>query len=841
MTKLDADSLLEDFKDEAKGHIEKIESAFLDTEALVGDPGLIGAVFRAAHSLKGTAGFFSLGKIVAVAHEMESLFSRIKDNEIKPDDKLADAALACVDTLRALVDNIRSQDTIEIGDLLARLKAYTGGKIPADERIPARTPLVTTALETNDLLKKAVKRGRWLYSLSIGAGKALGEYAGRPAGLADDILSVSEVLAAAVGDAEAEAKSTGALARIITGAAGGKTPPLELLVSSVLEPELFLIAVELDSRYVRNVSAETVRGEKTAAGGTVSRQSERADDFYIRLDVTAVDALMDLANEMILTRNRLLARVTGHERRIAGLAPVLLEVNRLTGEIQEKVMRARMQPVNVLFGKFPRIIRDMAKALGKDIRIEIHGGDVALDKYLLDSLSDPVTQIVKNSADHGIENPAVRAASGKPERGLISLKAYLREGFAFVDISDDGAGIDVEALKRKSVELGLVSEEKLASMSKAELSALIFEPGLSTAKQVTNVSGRGVGMDIVRENIVKLGGSIEVDSEPGRGTVIRIKTPLSLSVTRTLVVRAAGAIYAVPEINVERLVRISRGETTKLLERVNNSLMLNLNGWIIPVVTFGSIDARAGGVSPPCPDDLPPRADISKCLVLKSGAGESGNRYFALLIDDAVSTEETVIKPLPVFLRGCGCYSGVAVLGGGDAVMILDAEGIMRFMDMSGVEKPPAEEIECAGDIKQVVVFKCSGAEHFAVDADKIRRIERISPGDIQEVGEGAYVNISGQTVRVIRPEDYAPVQKREYPEKPLYLLVLDAGAAPAAVLAGRVLDKVGDVFSPETGLVANEYVFGTCAYGEKVLIFLNTENIMRSLPELPANCEKAV
>ncbi|MCL2487926.1 MAG: chemotaxis protein CheA [Oscillospiraceae bacterium] len=848
---MNADLFLDDFEAEARTHIERIETAFLDVDALTADPKLMDGVFRTAHSLKGTASFFSLDKIVAVSHELESVFSQIKDGRLAVTEEIADAALQSVDCLKELVDNLRSDDRVDTGTLLRTLRRYSGGVKAAEKTAEPEPPFVMSDPDTEKALRKAARFGHKIYSVSIGYNRSLGIYYKHPESMIDNILSIGTVAEAVVDGTPVRDGDPAALtAKLLRELTARDTAALELLVTSVLEPDLFSIAVEIDKKYIRLIPKERILGDskktpkqaetgpdgaRKTVGDTEAEKlykpaPARDSGFSIRLDISAINGLMDLANEMILVRNQMLSAVSGYRKSIAGLTPVLHDMNRLTSEIQEKVMLTRMQPISVIFGKFPRIIRDTAKALNKEIRIEIYGDDVTLDKYLLDALTDPITQLVKNAADHGLEPAARRAELGKPPKGKITLYAHMREGSAIIEVSDDGAGIDLEALKRKSAERGIASEEQLAGMSRAELFGLIFEPGISTAQRVTNLSGRGVGMDIVKTNIEKLGGSIEIDSETDKGTTVRLKLPLTLSVIRTLIVTVDGISYAVPESNIERIVRIWRASPSKRLERINKSLALSLGGRIIPVVTMEEIAARARGGEPPDPEALLERTrkqEVVKCLVLRAG-----DKSFALLIDDAIETEQTLVKPLPVYLQSCLCYSSVTVLGNGSAITILDAEGIIRLMGIEAPEQPAAEtaggkpDEEGPEDRRQVILFNCSGSEYFALETNEIARIEAISAADIQEIGTARYINIAGETVQVIRPENYAPVKKRQYSGDKLYLLTLKKSAPMTGLLVGRVIDKIENAFRLDTDQLSSAYIHGTSVFNEKILIFLDAEAI---------------
>ncbi len=835
----DPGSLLGDFESEARTHIETIESAILGFDDPDASPGLLDSAFRAAHSIKGTAGFFSLRKIVAVAHELESIFQRVKDGVLTPRGELADVALRGVDCLTALVSSLDNPDAVDIAGVLEELEGcvgLAGSPSRQDAGPPARLPFDLHAEATAKALKNAAKRGQKTYYLDIAFHRGLGQYYNQPRRMVEDITSVGSILEAVVDGRAAEpARLTD---EIIWRLGQRDTFPVALLVTSVLERELFLIAVELDVGRIHSLpnageeppaAGEPAKGDAAPAGTQAApAPAPHRQEPSIRLEVSTVNGLMDLANEMILTRNRLLSFISEHAGATPGLAPVLHDMNRLSGELQEKLMRTRMQPVSTIFARFPRIIRDTAKALGKEMRIEMFGGDVALDKALLDALSDPLTQLVKNAADHGIETPGRRAAVGKPRAGFIRLGAVAGDGYAIIEVTDDGEGIDADALARRYAERGLATPEQLAAMPRAALLRLILEPGLSTAQKVTDLSGRGVGMDIVRTNLEKLGGAIEVESQPGAGTTVRLKVPLMLTVIRSLIVTVSGVRYALPEANVERVVRLWRGMPSRRLECVNNVPVLNLDGWILPLVTMEDIDAKARGQAPSRePFRRAAAGDVAKCVVLRAAG-----RYFALLIDDAVGSEETLVKPLPLYLAGCRCYTGVTVLGNGGAIVIADAEGILRHLELEGVPKDEAtsDAAQENGLLRQILVFRCSGAEHFALDTGLVSRIERVAPAQLQEIGDGLFVNLAGNTVRVLRPEDYAPVQKRDYSAAWLYLLRLAAcgeDRLPAGILAGKVLDKVDGDFTPDPSCVESDFVEGTCVHEEKILIFLDSARIL--------------
>ena len=814
MGKIETRLFLDDFKDEAKTHIEKIETAFLDPKSLINNPKLMNAVFRTAHSLKGTAGFFSLGKIVAVSHELESVFSQIKEGDLKPDEEIADIVLQSVDCLKDLVDNIQDDSAINVQQLLNALKKLSGGSPDI------RHPFDLKNAETEKKLKDALRHGHKIYYIDTKITKT---------SAAEIIENVSK--AGTLIEQKQDAYK------------------LDLLVSSVLDLNLFSVAINVDKKRIHSLQKENIHKTDEFSNEfenfknysenelVYKKASENENSISIRLDMSTVNDLMDYANEMILTRNQLFSVLSGYTKTITGLAPVLYDVNRLTADVQGKIMSMRMQPISVIFSKFPRIIRDTAKELNKDIAVEIVRDDVYLDKYMLEELTDPITQIVKNSATHGLESAGVRKVSGKQQTGRISLTAFMRDGSAVIEITDDGAGINTDAIKQKALELGITTKDELSSMPDSDVFDFVFEPGISTSSQITKLSGRGFGMDIVKNNIEKLGGSIEIESKRGTGTTVRLIMPITLSVIKTLIVTINSIQYAVPESNIERIVRISNQTAAKRIERVNKSLVLVLDGKIIPIVTIKEIETKVKGFIPVSVDTLLEQfrhEGVIKCLVLKT-KGKS----FALLINDALDAEQILVKPLPVYLQNCPCYSNVTVLGNGKAVTVIDAQGIMQYMNLDDIEKEAAallsitdetadKDEELNKDKKQIVLFNCSGSEYFAVDIEDVLRIESISAKDIQEIGNENFVNVAGKTIRILRPEDYSPVTKQNYKQEKLFVLTLKNNMGVSGLLASRVIDKIDDVFTLDKEQLNTEFVLGTSVYNEKIIIFLNLAAISK-------------
>lgn len=507
-------------------------------------------------------------------------------------------------------------------------------------------------------------------------------------------------------------------------------------------------------------------GERGEAGAeAVSAQSLR-----VRVDV--LEQLMNLVGELVLTRNQLLQIVRRNEDS-AFKAP-LQRLSQLTSELQEGVMRTRMQPIGNAWGKLPRLVRDLGMELGKQIELKMIGADTELDRQVLDLIKDPLTHMVRNSADHGIEAPAVRRAAGKPERGTITLQACHEGGHVVIRISDDGHGLDVERIRAKALANHLAGEHELAAMSREEILKFIFAPGFSTAAQVTNVSGRGVGMDVVRNNIEKIAGVIDLASEPGRGTIFTIKIPLTLAIVSVLIVSAAGERFAIPQLGVVELVRAG-GNAEHRLEVIDGAPILRLRDRLLPVVSL----ARALEIS-----DAMPSIDRPVYVVVT----QIGASLVGILVDQVFDTEEIVVKPLAPILRNIRVFSGNTILGDGSVIMILDLNAVAgRLNLLTGRRTEAMAQAETATDeTTTLLLFSAGGGAPKAVPLRLVTRLEEVAAGDVEWSGAQTVMQYRGQLMPLIGI-DGQPA-RIEAGRKPV-LVFHDAGRG-----MGLVVDEIIDI-----------------------------------------------
>ncbi|MFP3906705.1 MAG: chemotaxis protein CheA [Acidimicrobiales bacterium] len=472
------------------------------------------------------------------------------------------------------------------------------------------------------------------------------------------------------------------------------------------------------------------------------RAGRAAADSTIRVDVRLLDDLMNLVGELVLARNQILQLTTEDENE-AFAAPAQ-RLNLITTELQEGVMRTRMQPIGSVWNRFPRVVRDLARSLSKQVRIEMEGAETELDKTIVEAIKDPLTHLVRNSVDHGIEEPAAREAAGKPTEGRLTLSACHEGGQVIIEIADDGAGIDGGRIRDKAIERGLISSEQAAAMSTRDLVNLIFLPGLSTASAVTNVSGRGVGMDVVKTNIERIGGVLDVTTEPGWGTTFRIKIPLTLAIIPALVVGCGDSQYAIPQVNLLELVRIDADRVASEIEWIHGAPVHRLRGRLLPIIDLAT---ELGMSEAP----LDGRQTVNLVVLHADG------RSFGLVVDEITDTQEIVVKPLGNQVKDIPTFAGATIMGDGSVALILDVLGVAQAANV--VDDHPqaaAGADEAAGpgsdedDRDKVLVVGLDGEHRGAVALSTVARLEQIDRSAIEMSSRGPLVQYRGELLPLV-------------------------------------------------------------------------------------------
>ncbi len=470
------------------------------------------------------------------------------------------------------------------------------------------------------------------------------------------------------------------------------------------------------------------------------RPANAAADSTLRVDVMLLNRMMNLVGELVLTRNQIL-QATSQDPNLTLLSRRL---DMVTADLRESVMKARMQPVSNVFSKFPRIIRDLSHTLHRKVRLELDGQETELDKSLLEAIKDPLTHAVRNSLDHGIEPPEVRIAAGKDPEGVLKLRAYQESSHVIIEVSDDGAGIAVEKVRNKAIERGLISAERAAQLVERELLQLIFLPGFSTAEAITNVSGRGVGMDVVRTNVEKIGGKVEIDSRPGRGTTLRLRIPLTLAIIPALIVRSLDQSFALPQGALSELVHVPPAKVASTIEWMEGTALYRLRGQLLPLIFLDRM------LSPGLRGaENRERAEQDNFIAVLDADG----RRFGLVVDGLADPEEIVVKPLSAVLKSIGLYSGATVLGSGDLALILDPgsiasrAGVAMISQEDRVEVVQEEDSQAAMGSQYLLVQ--SAERRAAVPLGDVLRIERIPLSRIEYIGYRPVLNFEGNLLPV--------------------------------------------------------------------------------------------
>ncbi len=555
-----------------------------------------------------------------------------------------------------------------------------------------------------------------------------------------------------------------------------------------------------------------------------------ASESSIRVDVTLLDKLMNLVGELVLARNQILQFSNATED--AGLLAPSQRLNLITTELQEGVMKTRMQPIGNIWSKFPRTVRDVATMCGKQVRIEMEGKETELDKTIVEAIKDPLTHIVRNSVDHGVEKPERRVAVGKPAEGRLLLRAYHEGGQVIIEISDDGGGLDADKIRRKAVEKGLITPEQAARMGEREGVNLIFLPGFSTAEKVTNVSGRGVGMDVVKTNIEKIGGTVDVQSKPGTGTTVRMKIPLTLAIIPALIVTSGGDRYAIPQISLLELVRLDGEDAQKGIELIQGVPVHRLRGRLLPLVYLNrelKVEAEA--------------PDLSKLPAVNIVVLQADERQFGLVVDEINDTEEIVVKPLGKQLKGIKTFAGATIMGDGRVALILDVLGLAQTSNVVSENRERAltdkdrHVASIAGERQTMLLFQCGADGRMAMDLSLVARLEEFKSEMVECAGDAQVVQYRGQIMPLLRVSDLLPSHsghgRSNGNGKPdlaatLQVVVYSEQGRSVGLVVDRILDIVEETIVPQQPS-KRDGLLGSAVIQQRVTDLLDVRGFVRT------------
>jgi two-component system chemotaxis sensor kinase CheA len=717
------DDLLREFLTETNESLDVVDVELVRFEQDPNNAKILDNIFRLVHTIKGTCGFLGLPRLEALAHAAETLMGKFRDGTPVTGGAVT-VILNTIDRIKEILGQLEQNEVEPTGsdpDLIGQLEHLAVHGPAAAEPAPAPAAVAPKApTPVEQVLERQLRPGE---------------------------VSLDDLERAFRETAVEPAPAPKPQAKVETRAARSDANPAPALVD--------------------RKAARDLKDEDGSPDTKIANQS-------IRVNVETLENLMTMVSELVLTRNQLLEISRRHED--SEFKVPLQRLSSVTAELQEGVMKTRMQPIGNAWQKLPRVVRDLSTELGKEIELEMHGADTELDRQVLDLIKDPLTHMVRNSADHGLETPEQRRLANKPEKGTIRLSAYHEGGHIIIEISDDGRGLPTDKIKAKAITSGLITEADAEKMSEAQIHKFIFAPGFSTAAQVTSVSGRGVGMDVVRTNIDQIGGTIDVKSVVGEGSSFLIKIPLTLAIVSALIVEAAGDRYAIPQLSVIELVRAQTNSDHRI-ERIKNTPVLRLRNKLLPLVHLKKmLGVDSTGSSEP----------EDGFIVVT----QVGNQTFGIVVDGVFHTEEIVVKPMSTKLRHITMFSGNTILGDGAVIMIIDPNGVAQAIGTLGTtvaeEETEAQRNAVTAKTLSLLVFRAGSTELKAVPLSLVTRLEEVDCKKIELSNGRHLVQYRGHLMPLVRVND--EVRVRTEGSQPL-LVFTDNGHS-----MGLVVDEIVDI-----------------------------------------------
>ena len=781
---MEMDDLLTDFLTETSENLAVLDVELVEFERDPSNTAILQDIFRLVHTIKGTCGFLGLPRLEKVAHSAENVLGKFRDGALDVTPSSVTLILSSIDRVKELLSVLEetgSEPEGEDGDLIVQLNAMAEGRAPAAAAAAAKAVEAATASVGLTMSESGFPVAAELLE-EVAAAMAAGVTATPEEEFvaAMETVRVAEVTAAVVNAAVSEHEDDAVVAPAVTE-----------VIEEAEEAEEHVAGA--------GVSAAPRSGGVRKEAEAVKESSVAAQS--IRVTVGLLENLMTLVSELVLTRNQLLQMVRGKDD--SEFKVPLQRLSLITSDLQEGVMKTRMQPIGNAWSKLPRIVRDLSLESGKKIDLQMLGTETELDRQVLELIKDPLTHMVRNSADHGLEKPAERVKAGKPEKGVIRLNAYHEGGHIIIEISDDGRGLNTQRIRTKALASGLATEAELDTMSEQQIHQFIMRAGFSTAEKITNVSGRGVGMDVVRSNIEKIGGTIEFSSKEGSGSIFTIKIPLTLAIVSALIVECGGERFAIPQISVLELVRAS-AHSESSIEMINAAPVLRLRDRLLPLVLLSHLLRLDGEVSAELERD---EKFIVVCQV--------GTYRFGVIVDRVFDTEEIVVKPVSPILREITMFSGNTILGDGSVIMILDPNGIAATTSAVTVTREEATEAEerhvsFAEEVTSLLVFQAGSEELKAVPLALVARLEEIDLASVEHSHGVPMVQYRGHIMPLVtfNPGHVWASEGRQP------TIVFTEGDRSMGLVVEKIIDIVEDRISvelkaDEPGLVGTAVVAG--------------------------------
>ncbi|SPF38210.1 putative Chemotaxis protein histidine kinase-like protein [Syntrophobacter sp. SbD1] len=884
--------VVNEFIVEAREHLSNTENDLIAMEKGSDGEGseIIDRLFRTIHSIKGASGTFGFPAVMELSHAMESVLLLFRDGRANADHGKINDLLSGVDKLKCMIDDIHSSSQVDCRNELERLKAIMQGvgKSPGrpsvnDGKSGSPHPAASTsvALQSGVSVQLEIKDpGGSLVTFQADADQIASALA-----MQHFVYAIRahrdrdfEQKQRSDQDFLARLQKLGQCLSTDIGAGGKSDQTCHYLFATVLEPDLIGSALDISNEQVEIVTPEVLRQapktEPQAPRPQLASESQSSEALSVpvekekiaapetvRVNIGLLDTLINLAGELVLGRNQLRQILEATVDTNPRLRTVIQNVNLVTSEMQAHILQMRMQPVKNILNRMHRLVRDLADQLSKEVEIFIEGGEVELDKSIIEGLVDPLVHIIRNCVDHGIETSGERIAAGKPAKGTIRVRASHEGGQVNITISDDGRGMNTGAVVEKAVSQGILSPDEARKMDESDKIRLIFLPGFSTAKTVTNISGRGVGMDVVKTNVERFGGHIDIDSVPGAGTTIRIRIPLTLAIISSLIVGAANQRFAIPQVNVKELVCIRVEDRRRRIEKVGDAAVLRLREKLLPLVHLAdAVGLKRTFTNAVTEEEFPDRririadrrenGEDRKDETARTDdrrRSHQGDVYvvvlrvvgnmFGLIVDELFDIEEIVVKPLSDHVRDCRCFAGSTIMGDGRVVMILDAPGIassakLLFAEVKSEQlRRQANETfrkKSAAARQSTLIFKSAQEEHFALPLSSISRLEKIAPEAVERIGNHEFITYCGNVLPLIRLDTFLPVRPLPASCGELYVIIPKSPGLEVGILISQVVDTVELTVDMDKSADAPLGFRGSAVVDNQITMFLDMEELLR-------------
>jgi two-component system, chemotaxis family, sensor kinase CheA len=784
------DDIVEEFLVESHENLDQLDTDLVALEQEPDSRERLSSIFRTIHTIKGTSGFLAFNRLEEVTHVGENMLSRLRDGELELTPARTSVLLQMVDSVRSLLTSIEAtggEGPVDVSGVVAAISAAMEDT-PAAAAVPAPRAKAPAKKATAKPAAKAPAKA---------PAKAVAKAVAKPAAKRAPARKAAAAVAPAVPEAPAAATPVAPAAELPARPVDELPQGAQVMAASTAEEPAAPDSAE-------HAESEAAGGD--AAGGQARRG---VADSTIRVDVDLLDELMLLVGELVLTRNQIVQNVA--RQTDTDLIRSSQRLNLIASELQEGVMKTRMQPIDHIWSKLPRVVRDLGLQCGKNVRLEMEGRETELDKTLLEAVKDPLTHLVRNSVDHGIETPENRKAAGKGPEGVLTLRARHESGQVVVEVADDGAGIDPAKLGAKAVQRGLITADALGRMSPADVLQLIFLPGFSTAAAVTNVSGRGVGMDVVKTNIESIGGTIEVESVPGEGTVCRLRIPLTLAIVPALTIECAGDRYAIPQISLQELVSLDAEKAANAVEEVGGAPVYRLRGELLPLVRLTDVLGLTSD-----------RHDGHVVIAVLRSEG----RRFGLVVDRVINTEEIVVKAVGGQMKAIGLYSGATVLGDGTVALILDVQALARrALRTETTERQESRDAATSAakaetERQRMLLAAIGGGRRVAIPLDTVTRLEQVRTEAVEKVGNREVVQYRGAILPIVRLDRHLGAFGETDREVLEVIVYADHGRSVAIVV-----EEILDIVDGEAAIrsdIDDLGLLGSAVLGDKVTELLD-------------------